>query len=125
MHLLYNAAVRTVDGHRTFVQVVHRDTCRYAKGALRLNWRQLDEIARRGFDPRPDEEDRMPMRGEGISGHVIRTGEAVIVPDVSRDPRYIAGRRKTRSEIAVPIIQDGQIIRRWGEWDITDHRSGN
>lgn len=50
MHLLYNAAVRTVDGHRTFVCVVHRDTCRYAKGALRLNWRELDEIARRGFD---------------------------------------------------------------------------
>ncbi|MFO7662986.1 MAG: GAF domain-containing SpoIIE family protein phosphatase [Chloroflexota bacterium] len=67
-------------------------------------------IAWRGFDPHPDEEDRMLMLGEGISGYVIRTGEPVIVPDVSQDPRYFAGRRQTRSEIAVPIIQDEQII---------------
>lgn len=67
-------------------------------------------IAQRGFDPNPDEEDRMLMRGEGISGHVIHTGEPVIVPDVQQDPRYIVGRQRTRSEIAVPIIQDEQII---------------
>ena len=67
-------------------------------------------IVRRGFDPHPDEEDRMLMLGEGISGYVIRTGEPVIVPDVSQDPRYFVGRRQSRSEIAVPIIQDEQII---------------
>ncbi|MFN2245844.1 MAG: PP2C family protein-serine/threonine phosphatase [Candidatus Promineifilaceae bacterium] len=67
-------------------------------------------IARRGFDPIPVEEDRMLMLGEGISGYVIRTGETVIVSDVSQDPRYVVGRQQTRSEIGVPIIQDEQII---------------
>lgn len=67
-------------------------------------------IARRGFDLNPDEEDRMLMLGEGISGHVIRTGESVIVSDVSRDPRYVVGRQQTRSEITVPITQNEEII---------------
>lgn len=67
-------------------------------------------IVRRGFDSHPEEEDRMLMQGEGISGYVIRTGEPVIAPDVSQDPRYFPGRQQTRSEIAVPIIQDKQII---------------
>jgi sigma-B regulation protein RsbU (phosphoserine phosphatase) len=67
-------------------------------------------IARCGFDLCSDNNDRMLMRGEGITGYVIRTGSAVIVPDVSLDPRYIVGRIATCSEIAVPIIQDEKII---------------
>ena len=70
----------------------------------------IDGIARRGFDPAPEEDDRMLMFGEGIVGDVIRTGEAVLVPDVSRDDRYIIGRKRTRSEIAVPILLEGRTI---------------
>ncbi len=60
-------------------------------------------VARRGFDALPPEGDDMVNRGLGIIGHVIRTGEAVVAPDVRRDPRYVAGRQGTRAEIAVPI----------------------
>ena len=67
-------------------------------------------IARRGFDPHPEESDRMLMLGEGITGFVIRTGKEAIVPDVSKDDRYIIGRGSTQSELAVPIILDGQPI---------------
>jgi sigma-B regulation protein RsbU (phosphoserine phosphatase) len=63
-------------------------------------------IAQRGFDQHPDELDPMLMEGKGIIGTVIRTGESLVIPDVSLDPRYIAGRAATRSEIAVPIIRD-------------------
>ncbi len=58
---------------------------------------------RRGFDPPPPEGDEMISQGRGIIGYVIRTGEVVVTPDVSEDPRYIPGRKRTRSEIAVPI----------------------
>lgn len=67
-------------------------------------------IAQRGFDARPPENDEMLMAGHGLVGHVIRTGEIVDVPDVTRDPRYVEGRAATRSEIAVPILGAGETI---------------
>jgi sigma-B regulation protein RsbU (phosphoserine phosphatase) len=60
-------------------------------------------MAQVGFDdPRVD--DPMLRSGKGIVGHVIHTGETVIVPDVAKEPRYVAGRAGTRSELAVPIV---------------------
>jgi sigma-B regulation protein RsbU (phosphoserine phosphatase) len=77
---------------------------RAAPGAPAGDPRQLIAgIAQRGFDPRPPESDAMLMSGQGLVGHVIRTGEVVEVPDVRLDPRYVVGRTATRSEIAVPI----------------------
>jgi sigma-B regulation protein RsbU (phosphoserine phosphatase) len=67
-------------------------------------------IAKRGFNPGPPEEDAMLMHGQGITGHVIRHCQSVVVPDVRLDPRYIQGRRETLSEIAVPIILNDRAI---------------
>lgn len=61
-------------------------------------------IARRGFDQGPPEDDEMLSLGKGIVGHVIKTGESVVIPDVRIDDRYIAGRQKTLSEITLPIF---------------------
>ena len=52
----------------------------------------------------------MLRSGKGIIGHVIHTGETVNAPDVRRDPRYVAGRRQTRSELAVPIVSEAGVI---------------
>jgi phosphoserine phosphatase RsbU/P len=41
--------------------------------------------------------------GAGLVGWVAKTGEAVIVPDVHHDPRYVAARPATRSELAAPL----------------------
>lgn len=60
-------------------------------------------VARRGFEERPPETDPMLSRGMGIVGHVIRSGECVVAPDVRLDPRYVVGRASTLSEIAVPV----------------------
>lgn len=67
-------------------------------------------MVQRGFDPHPVQHDYMLMRGEGIVGHAIRTGEVQRVPDVSREPRYVMGRQRTRSEVAVPILGAGVTI---------------
>lgn len=67
-------------------------------------------IARRGFDSRPPEEDAMLMQGKGIIGHVISTSSSLVIADVSLDPRYVEGRSRTRSEIAVPIIRNKRAI---------------
>ena len=63
-----------------------------------------------GFAADPNPDDQMLASGKGIVGHVIRTGETVIAPDVGLDPRYVCGRQSTRSEIAVPIISNTQVI---------------
>jgi sigma-B regulation protein RsbU (phosphoserine phosphatase) len=63
-----------------------------------------------GFDSDPNREDPMLRTGKGIIGHVIRTGESVTAPDVRVDPRYVAGRAPTLSEVAVPIVSGGRVI---------------
>ena len=63
-----------------------------------------------GFSQDPNPDDQMLSSGKGIVGHVIRTGDTVVTPDVSRDPRYVCGRQSTRSEVAVPIVSNMQVI---------------
>ncbi len=53
--------------------------------------------------------------GQGICGFAAKTGETVVVPDVSRDPRYLMCFPSTRSEIVVPIRGKKGVI---GEIDI-------
>ncbi|HKB27819.1 MAG TPA: diguanylate cyclase, partial [Candidatus Limnocylindrales bacterium] len=48
--------------------------------------------------------------GAGIVGRCLRTGEASLVPDVAADPDYIAGHADVTSEIAVPLVADGQTM---------------
>lgn len=67
-------------------------------------------VARRGFDPKPPEEDAMLSQGKGLIGYVISTGDCLVIPDVSLDPRYIEGRSRTRSEITVPIVRNKRAI---------------
>jgi sigma-B regulation protein RsbU (phosphoserine phosphatase) len=62
-----------------------------------------------GFDA-PPADDPMLRSGKGIVGHVIHTGEVVSVPDVRVDRRYVAGRRQTLSELAVPIVGEAGVI---------------
>lgn len=67
-------------------------------------------VVRRGFHSQPLDNDPMLAQGKGIIGHVIQTGESMIVPDVSQNPYYIVGRSETRSEIAVPVILNDRVI---------------
>jgi len=66
----------------------------------------------------PTEHVRIPVT-EGICGAAVAQGEAVIVEDVSADPRYLACSLETQSEIVVPIRAHGKVV---GEIDIDSHR---
>ncbi len=48
--------------------------------------------------------------GEGFLGRVAQTGQAIISPDVSKDERYFAARKRTRSEMVAPIISNDRVI---------------
>jgi sigma-B regulation protein RsbU (phosphoserine phosphatase) len=62
----------------------------------------------------------VPM-GRGLVGHAAQSKEAILVPDVSKDPRYIEGNPETRSELAVPLIYKDKVI---GVLDLEHTRRG-
>jgi len=47
--------------------------------------------------------DRLPVDGPGIMAAAWRAGQAVYVPDVSADDRYLEGNSDTKSELAIPF----------------------
>lgn len=54
-------------------------------------------------------EPRLKM-GEGFIGYVAQTGQSIISPDVSKDPRYFPARPQTKSEMVAPIISNNEVI---------------
>ena len=48
--------------------------------------------------------------GRGIVGSAAASKEAILVADVTKDPRYIALNPETRSELAAPLIYKGNVI---------------
>jgi sigma-B regulation protein RsbU (phosphoserine phosphatase) len=58
---------------------------------------------------------------QGLVGYAVRHKEAVLVPDVTKDPRYIALNPETRSELCVPLIYKDNVI---GVLDIEHTRRG-
>jgi sigma-B regulation protein RsbU (phosphoserine phosphatase) len=71
---------------------------------------KIGGIAKRGYESTPLESDKMLSEGKGIIGHVITSKESLIIDDVRKDDRYIIGRKKTLSELAVPIIMNDRAI---------------
>ncbi len=48
--------------------------------------------------------------GVGLVGYAAQHGQAVLVPDVSKDPRYIEANPETRSELCIPLIYKDKVI---------------
>ena len=48
--------------------------------------------------------------GRGVVGYAAQAKEAVLVPDVAKNARYIATNPETRSELAVPLIYQEKVI---------------
>ncbi len=48
--------------------------------------------------------------GEGMVGHVATTRKMHYAPDVTRDPYYMACEQDTRSEVAIPLQREGDLV---------------
>ena len=48
--------------------------------------------------------------GRGVTGWVAKNGQPLRIPDVTADFRYVSVRKDVRSELAVPLILEGQLI---------------
>jgi len=52
---------------------------------------------------------KLPI-GRGVTGWVAKTGQPLRVPDTRADSRYVSVRKDVRSELAVPLIVNGELI---------------
>jgi sigma-B regulation protein RsbU (phosphoserine phosphatase) len=59
--------------------------------------------------------------GRGVVGYAALHKHPVLVPDVSKDPRYISLNPETRSELAVPLVYKDKVI---GVLDLEHTRRG-
>jgi sigma-B regulation protein RsbU (phosphoserine phosphatase) len=59
--------------------------------------------------------------GKGLVGAAAEEKTAVLVPDVSKDPRYVMANPETKSELAVPLIYKDKVI---GVLDLEHTRRG-
>src|SRR5271167_3206434 len=59
--------------------------------------------------------------GRGVVGFAAQHKEAVLVPDVNKDPRYVKANPETRSELAVPLVYKDKVI---GVLDLEHTRRG-
>jgi sigma-B regulation protein RsbU (phosphoserine phosphatase) len=48
--------------------------------------------------------------GRGLVGYAAEQNKAIVVPDVTRDERYIPLNPETMSELCVPLVYKGQVI---------------
>jgi len=53
---------------------------------------------------------RLKIGQQGMSGHVAATRRMHYAPDVLLDPYYLACEPKTRSEVAIPLEVDGELV---------------
>jgi GAF domain-containing protein len=60
---------------------------------------------------------RFPL-SNGLCGAAATSGQVVVVQDVSKDPRYLAGSPLVKSEIVVPIYSNEKLA---GELDIESY----
>jgi len=59
--------------------------------------------------------------GRGLVGYAAESKEAVLVPDVTQDSRYVEANPETRSELVVPLIYKGKVV---GVLDLEHTRRG-
>jgi sigma-B regulation protein RsbU (phosphoserine phosphatase) len=52
----------------------------------------------------------LEIGNQGMVGYVAATGQMRYAPDVSRDPYYVACEKSTRSEVAIPLEINGEVI---------------
>ena len=80
-------------------------------GILLLNDKTQELYFRFSLGHSRDVAERIRVKvGEGVTGTAAQKAEAVLVGDVSADPRYISALPNVRSELAVPLIVKNRVI---------------
>lgn len=88
-----------------------RDYFRLRSGAILLLNRATKTLnVRAEFNPTNTNRPREIPIGKGITGTAAKQKRPVYAPDVRKDPRYIQGDPDTRSEVAVPLMAQNEVV---------------
>jgi sigma-B regulation protein RsbU (phosphoserine phosphatase) len=78
-----------------------------------LLWNERTQQFEHRFSSRYGERvirERTIVLGQGIIGIAAQQREPILSSDTRKDPRYVAENPETRSELAVPLLNKGQVI---------------
>lgn len=88
---------------------IMRDYFQLENAAISLVDPARAELYVRAQFGRPEARARLRF-GEGIIGNAARLKRPLYVPDVTRDPRYVMGISRTRSELAIPLMVRDEVV---------------
>ena len=125
MALLYEVSqsfMSTLDFDKLLVNILKRlnETLGYLNMAIMLVDEEKQELYLRSYVNYPDYAKNMRFKigQDGITGHVAHTKKMYYCPDLSKDPHYIVGHEKAKSEICFPLMLGDRVI---GVLDIENH----
>lgn len=97
---------------KSSVAILHEACPKYTWTGIYLL--EGDQLVLHNYIGKPSPHTKIPL-GKGICGAAAAQKETILVSDVNADPRYLACSLETKSEIVVPIINNGKV---YGEIDI-------
>src|SRR5512146_1724238 len=114
--ILYDASqavLSTFDLDEVFKQILSilRDYFQLRHCGILLLDRDSDELVLRmdlGWEEE-QENTRIPV-GRGLTGAAALQKRPVYAPDVTKDPRYLAGIESTRSELCIPLMVRDEVV---------------
>lgn len=107
-------ATHTARSPRKILRLVLTEAVRITKASsgsiilINPNTGLLDIEAAVGLTPKARQIKLKP--GQGVTGWVAQTGQPLRVPDVAAHPLYVPARKSVRSELAVPLEIEGQVM---------------
>lgn len=117
MTLLYEVSqsfMSTLDFDKLLVNILERlkNTFGYLNLAIMLVDEETQELYPRSYInyPKYIKKLRFKIGRDGISGHVAETKKMYYSPDVSKDPYYIVGAEKAKSELCFPLMLGDRVI---------------
>jgi diguanylate cyclase (GGDEF)-like protein len=99
----------TLDPQERFRRIVEEVSSRFGYSHVSLYRREGGSMVLQANVGYGQPRLRIPV-SKGIIGRVARTGQPVLIPDVSKDPDYLAGDPVINSEAAVPIVVDNRVL---------------
>lgn len=90
------------------MEILHRAHPAFSWTGIYLT--EGDALVLSTFQGPPTPHHRIRIGIEGICGDVASRGESEVIPDVSRDPRYLMCSIEVKSELVVPIRRGGEIL---------------
>ncbi|MFN8488590.1 MAG: ATP-binding protein [Caldilineaceae bacterium] len=109
LHQVYDRVAHAVDLATFFQAVVEALRDVFAYSLVSIHWREDDVLVAYHHVGFESPLLRIPLT-KGLVGRVARTGQPALIPDVRLEPEFISSGAAIRSEVAVPLFDQGQVV---------------